>query len=192
MLHLSSTLSKNPNNGRFFLIAIDGRGASGKSTLTSYLKTLLPDFTYIFYDDYFEPAKSAEIWGAFNRDRFESDVVGPLQQSNRFTYRPYAWHTRPNIAPRDITVGKGLVLEGCFSFSFRLDWDLKIWVETPRQLCLKRGIERDTKNVGYQKAVRGWRDIWLPPEDEYISRIQPLKTADIVLDGAKPFELQIA
>jgi uridine kinase len=44
---------REPHNGRFFTIAIDGRGGSGKTHLAAYLKNILKDFTFIEGDDYF-------------------------------------------------------------------------------------------------------------------------------------------
>ena len=191
MKYIRTLFDKPAKNGKFYLIAIDGRGGAGKSSFTDYLKKLLPDFDFIYYDDYFEPTPDKEIWGGFNQARFEADVIKPLHDSDKFIYRPYNHHKTPHITEQPMIIQKGLVLEGCFSFSFDLDWDLKIWVETPRELCLKRGVERDAKDKGYETALHGWRDIWLPPEDKYIEQIKPLETVDIVLDGTESFESQI-
>lgn len=183
---------KTPKNERFFTVAIDGRGGAGKTAFTDYLKTLLPDFTYLYYDDYFEPTPDGELWGAFNEPRFIRDVVDPLKRSNRLVYQPYNWHAKPHITKRPVMIDKGVCIEGCFSFSFAVDWDIKIWIETPREVSQERGVERDAKNMEYEKALHAWRDIWLPPEDEYIKKIKPLETADLVIDGTKPFDSQLS
>jgi hypothetical protein len=39
--------SNEPENRRFFTIAIDGRGASGKSVLAAHMKKLHPDFVIL-------------------------------------------------------------------------------------------------------------------------------------------------
>jgi uridine kinase len=53
-----------------------------------------------------------------------------------------------------------------------------IWVETPRELCLKRGLERDG-----QDKLELWRK-WFAQEDEYIARDQPRQYADLEVSGA--------
>jgi hypothetical protein len=44
-----------PKNGEYVTVAIDGRGASGKSALALFLSSELDGFTVINGDDFFEP-----------------------------------------------------------------------------------------------------------------------------------------
>lgn len=182
--------SHTPHNRRFFTIAIDGRGASGKSALAEYIKRLLPDFVVLNGDDYFEPVENKIEWGDFNDERFAYDIIEPLQHDNSFTYRPYDWHTKPHITEKQVTIDRGFCLERCFSFKCDLDWDLKIWVETPREVCLTRGLARE--KMPRERVLAAWRDVWQPAEDSYIQSFAPMDKADLVLDGTRPFEEQIA
>ena len=174
-----------PKNGKFYLIAIDGRGGSGKTTLSEQLTSLLLGFTLIHGDGYFEPKPGELVWGAFNEKRFLEDVVTPLQTGNSFTYRPYDWHAVPAITEQPMTIDKGLVLERCFSMAFPLDWDCTIWIETPAEICLERGLSRET--LPRERTLPVWRDIWQPKEDEYIGRTAPAEHASFVIDGTLPF-----
>ena len=61
--------------------------------------------------------------------------------------------------------------------AFRPFLTFSIWVETPRELCLQRGLERD----GEQARVQ-W-EAWMAEEDEYVEREQPRERADLVLRG---------
>ena len=146
-----------PKNRRFFAIAIDGRGASGKSALADSIKKLLPDFVELNGDDYFEPVENQVVWGAFNDERFIRDVIEPLKHGNSFVYQPYDWHGKLHISKRPTSITKGFCLERCFSFAFDLDWDLKIWVETPKEVCLERGVARES--LPHERALAAWRDI---------------------------------
>jgi uridine kinase len=93
MFSLADFLDQNqPKNGRFFTIAIDGRGGSGKSALTEYLQERYPKLTMIKGDDYFEPVQDDVMWGEFNERRFLEDVIEPLQEGNSFQYKNYDWH----------------------------------------------------------------------------------------------------
>lgn len=181
--------SKPPKNGRFYTIAIDGRGGCGKTVFTEYLGTLLPDFIFINGDDYFEPVSNRIVWGSFNDKRFKEDVVEPLKASSKFLYRAYDWHSKPHITETAVAVDKGFGLERNYSFLFDLNWDLKIWIETPKAICLERGIARE--HMSKERVMKAWQ-VWQTTEDNYIKKIKPLKTADIVIDGTKPFKDQIA
>jgi len=187
---LVSFLGNPPKNGRFYTIAIDGRAGSGKTTLADYIAKLLPNYTHLNGDDYFEPSDSQLVWGAFNDKRFIQDVIEPLQSSNSFTYSPYDWSAETPITSRNIIITNGLVLERCYSFKFNLLWDLKIWGEVPRELCLKRGVARE--RLPKNTVLETWQKVWQPAEDKYIAKFRPKIMADIVIDGTKSFEEQIS
>ena len=182
--------SHKPKNGSFFAIAIDGRGGSGKSVLADHIRRLLPDFTVLNGDDYFEPVENQIVWGVFNDQRFKHDVIEPLKRGSSLIYRPYNWQSEPHISERPISITTGLCLERCFSFALDLDWDLKLWVEAPKAVCLERGVARES--VPRERALVAWRDIWQPTEDAYIQDFNPVSKADLVIVGTKPFEEQIA
>ncbi len=177
-----------PKNGKFFTIAIDGRGGSGKTVLTQRLQKLLPGFIFLNGDDYFEPVEGQIVWGDFNDKRFRGDIIEPLKKGNSFIYRPYDWHKEPHITEKPITIEKGFGLERCFSFNFDLDWDLRIWVEAPKGICLERGLARE--NMPKDRVLKAWQ-IWQLAEDKYIANIRPQEIADIVIDGTKPFGVQL-
>jgi dephospho-CoA kinase len=52
-----------------------------------------------------------------------------------------------------------------------------IWIETPRELRLQRGLERDGGDARAQWAQ------WMEAEDRYMEREQPAERADCVLSG---------
>jgi uridine kinase len=181
--------SHPPHRTEFTTIAIDGRGASGKSTLAEYLRDLLPDYVFLSGDDYFEPVSNKTEWGDFNNERFVKDVLEPLRTETTFTYRPYDWHTEPHLSAHTVAVTTGFCVERCSSFSVPFAWDLKIWVETPKDVCLERGVARET--VPPDRALSAWRDVWQPREDRYIAETRPHQVSDIVVDGTQPFSDQI-
>ncbi len=189
---LKKTIHKNPpKNGKYYLVAIDGRGGAGKTTLTEYVTKILPNFTVINGDDYFEPDENTIAFGSFNDERFHNDVVSHLQKHERsIAYRPYDWHKTPHITERQLTIGDGLIIERNLIFAVDLDWDIKIWVEAPADLALQRGQERD--EMPLEQGYRSWKEVWQPAEDAHIKKFRPLETSDIVIDGTKDFKLQIS
>lgn len=178
-----------PKNGKYHKIAIDGRGGSGKSTLSKRIHETFREFILLPGDDYFEPVNDGVVWGYFNDERFIKDVVNPLKTGDSFIYRPFDWHTEPHITDIPITINKGLILERCYSFSFDLDWDVKIWVETPKEICMARGLKRE--NMEQQKSLRAWQ-VWQAAEDVYTNQRRPQAEANFVIDGTAPFSEQFS
>ncbi len=179
-----------PNNGKFFTIAIDGRGGSGKTSLVTYLQKLHPHITFMNGDDYFEPMYDPVLWGDFNDERFRQEVIAPLQSVNQFATQKCEWHPTPHLeqAVKHV-VQVAFCLERCYAFDFALNWDIKIWVETPKEACIERLIKRE--NMPVEKALAAWR-VWQAREDSYIENKKPLEQADIILDGTVGFSQQIS
>lgn len=183
-------LNKPPKNGKYYMVAIDGRGGSGKTTLSKYLQSLLPDFCFICADEYFEPISHPIAWGGYNEERFYNDVIRPLSKGQRdIDFRPYNWDHEPHIVDHRMHIDKGVFIDRCYSFSFDLGYDLKIWVETPREEALSRGVSRST--MPKETAEKVWRELWKPMEDRYIASIKPVDTADILIYGNQPFDQRV-
>ena len=58
-------------------------------------------------------------------------------------------------------------------------WDLVVWVECPRDLRLRRGIERDGEAMRWK-----WETVWMPEEEEYVRTQDPIGRANLVIDGS--------
>jgi uridine kinase len=73
------------------------------------------------------------------------------------------------------------VIEGVCALHrmFRDAYDLRIWVDAPRELRLARGVERDGED-----ARRTWEEFWMPGEDRYIERDDPISAAHLIVDGS--------
>src|SRR5665213_1137426 len=174
--------SKPPKNGKYYIIAIDGRGGAGKSSLSKYIQSILPDYSFVCGDSYFEPIAHPIAWGGYNEERFFNDVIQPLSETKiTVDFKPYDWDNEPHIKHETINISIGVFIDRCYSFSFDLDYDLKIWVETPREVALERGIHRST--MPKELAAKVWSDIWKPMEDKYIEVTNPVDNSDIVIDG---------
>lgn len=178
-----------PKNREYVTIAIDGRGASGKSALARFLGRELDGFTIINGDDFFEPHDHEITWGEFNEDRFREEVLVPVNLGLReFTIRPFDFPRGELGPPKHLNINRGMIIERCFTFELPVEWDIRIWVETPKKVCLERGLRREGAKVLGERAKAAWSQIWQPLESRYIENLQPLQIADYVLDGTQPFE----
>ena len=74
-----------------------------------------------------------------------------------------------------------VVVEGVCALHrmFRDAYDVRVWVEAPYETRLARGLARDG-----EAARATWVERWMPMEDRYVERDDPVACADLVVDGA--------
>lgn len=164
------------------LIGIDGHGGSGKSTFAEFLaKDLKAEI--IHQDDFASWDIGLNWW-----PRLIKDILEPIQKGAKsLSYERGKWWPNHNPEPvRKQPVTTIMILEGVSSTrkEFRPYLTYKIWIETPRNICLKRGIERDKDQGSSEEIIKKWED-YLKEEDEYIARDNPIENADLVVDGTE-------
>jgi len=182
---------KDPKCGNVKFIAIDGHGGSGKSSLSKLLAEKL-GAEIIQTDDFAGWEEPIEWWPNLIERVFRPIANGVAS----LNYPRSKWwpnhHPTPVI---DQPVTSIIILEGVTALrkEFRPYISLGIYVDTPRDICLQRGIERDlTSDTGKTKEeiTRMW-EAWAADEDDYIKNDNPKAYADIVVDGTKSFNEQI-
>lgn len=165
-------VSALPAGMRTHIVAIDGLGGAGKSTLAERLAREL-DAPIVHTDDFASWENPIEWWP----DLIEK-VLRPIAAGRPARFRPTSWGgpTRPQIAIRP---GNFVVLEGVSASreAFRPFLAFSIWVETPQDVRLRRGLDRDG-----EQARADWAR-WMAEEDAYVEREQPSARADVVLRG---------
>jgi uridine kinase len=175
---------------RTALVGIDGRGGSGKSTLARELAALLPDAIVVEFDDFYRPANERqlraargddEIGGDFDWRRLRHQVLQPLAGDEEARYRRYDWDGDQLADWHSIPSGGVVIVEGNYSTrpELRRYYDVTIWVDTPHDVRLHRGVERDGEH-----ARARWLGEWIPEEDRYLAAYQPARQVDIVINGA--------
>jgi uridine kinase len=89
-----------------------------------------------------------------------------------------AWDGAPRPAAV-VPAGSTVILEGVTASreAFRPYLAFAIWIETPRDECLRRGIERDGEHMREQ-----W-ERWFASEDPYVAREDPRGHADAIVPG---------
>ncbi len=170
-------LAKAPPAGwEVRIVAIDGHGGAGKSTLAVELAEELRA-EVIHTDDFASWENPVDWWPTLIKK-----VLEPIRSGAKtLTYERSRWSPEHNPEPvRDQPVTPVMILEGVSSsrLEFRPYLSYAVWVETPRHICLERGIQRDGEKMRSQ-----WEE-WLAGEDEYIARDNPTDFADIVVSGS--------
>ena len=159
------------------IIAIDGCGGAGKSTLAGLIAPRLG--AQIVHTDDFASWGSTEDW----KDRLMEQVLRPLGRNMPGRFQRYDWGTRALAEWHDVPVQSFVVLEGVSSMRavFRPFLSFSIFVDAPPMLRLQRGLARDGTD-----ALPQWR-FWQAEEVAYLARETPQAFADLVLDGGLPF-----
>jgi uridine kinase len=168
------------------LVAIDGRGGSGKSTFARLLAAGWPEAVVIEMDDFYLPSaqrvQPAEVHGAnYDRRRLIAEVLDPLRAGRAGRYERYDWDQDELAEWHDVPAGAVVVLDGVYSTSelLRGYCDYAIWVDSPYDVRLRRGVERD----GEAGRAR-WVEEWMPAEERYVEAEGPDARAALVLDGS--------
>lgn len=153
-----------------YLIGIGGRGGAGKSTLARRFVGAQLVGTDEFWDG-----------SDFELSRLRVEVLEPLLERRTAHFHGFDWTAqRPFAAERVVRPEGVVVVEGVCALhrSLRDAYDLRIWVEAPRELRLARGLARDG-----EAARRTWEEVWMPSEDRYVERDDPVSAAHLVVDG---------
>ena len=161
------------------LIAIDGVGGSGKTTLANNLQRNLSNCIIIQTDDLYSPElHTSDIL------RIKEQVILPLYNGKEARYQKYDWKTDSLSDWQTIRPNGIIIIEGVFALDNRIIeyYDLKIWIEYPPELGFKRGVARDITGDGVDNSDKWIRD-WMPLEKQYINDQNPKSKADYVING---------
>jgi uridine kinase len=154
------------------IVAVDGPGGAGKSTLAGVLAHEL-SARIVHTDDFASRENPSDWW-----PELIEKVLEPLAAGNLARYKPNSWGG-PEKTEVTIEPGEFVVLEGVTASrqAFRPYLAYSIWTETPRDVRLDRGLRRDGEH-----ARPEW-DRWMAAEDAYVARERPADHADVVLRG---------
>ncbi len=162
-----SLVDKNPTP----IILIDGRAASGKSSLAADLKNALfkeleQAPRLIHMDDLYPGWEGLQL-GSFYLNQ---QILQPLSNGKTAHWQLWDWQKaergrvdEPGNGWREFAGGTPLIVEGCGALS-RVSSELahlRVWIEAPKELRHARWIERDG-----EKFNDYWH-IWAAQEDEF-------------------------
>lgn len=153
------------------LIAIDGRCASGKTTLSNYLQKELN--CNVIHMDYFflrpeqrTKQRLLQAGGNVDYERFYEEVLLPLKSGKSFYYRPYDCHSEKMAEAIFVPYCPITIIEGSYSChpTLQKQYDIKIFLSVEPE----EQINRIKKRNG-EKAVNAFRQKWIPLEEHYFS-----------------------
>ena len=165
------------------VIGIDGRAASGKSTLADGLSMILQTAP-IRMDDFFLPLKLrteqrlAEPGGNVHYERFAGDVIPHLQNRKALSYRPFNCKTMNFDEPKIIPPKPFMVIEGAYCHHpFFGDYlDSKVFSDVTPNIQMTRLIKRNGK-----QTAEVFKSKWIPMEEKYFGTFKIMENACLVV-----------
>jgi len=152
---------------RVVLVGIGGHGCAGKTTLAG----MIPGAQHIATD---------EFWtgDGFDIDRIAAEVVEPLTRGAAARFSSYAWATRAQRGARTVEPHGIVIIEGVCALhrTLRNAYAVRVWVDAPADVRLARAVARDGA-----AARAAWEEGWMPSEERYVQRDQPVSCAHLVI-----------
>ena len=178
-----SLVDKNPTP----LVLIDGRAASGKSSLAAALKNQLfkeleqaPRLVHM--DDLYHGWEGLIAGSHY----LNQQILQPLKLGKTSSWQLWDWEKaqrgrsdEPGNGWREFAGGTPLIVEGCGSLS-RVSAELadyRVWIETEQQVRHQRWLDRDG-----EKFNEFWH-IWAAQEDEFYQQEKSTQLADLVIEN---------
>jgi hypothetical protein len=174
---VAKLLSIEPGDHRPFVIAVDGRGASGKSTLAERIHRAVPKSGVVHTDD-IAWHHSFFDWG----DLLVDNVLRPVWNGESVDYRPPGWVSKGRSGSVKVDAGLDLVIiEGVGASRAPLaPWlDCSVWIQSDFAEAERRGLIRD----GGTDAVLAFWNEWMSHEVPFLQRDRPWERATLIVSG---------
>ena len=184
LLPILEAIARNTTSSPICVIAIDGRAASGKSTLAKRLQTIL-DADIVQMDDFFLPPelRTEERFhtpgGNVHHERFLDEVIANITKPEPFTYRIFDCSQMALNGEKRIASRPFRIVEGSYSchpaFGRYADVTVALQVEPEEQM--RRILARNGAEMAEQ-----FRKRWIPLEEAYLNHFSIVEKADLRIE----------
>jgi len=170
-----------PGPHEVLVLAIDGHGGSGKTTIAAAVAratgAALVHTDDFFTDAIFAPGAQRPMQSYYDWRRLRTQALGPLRARRCASFRRFDWEAGAGL-DGTVTVGPAglIVIEGVFSAAPQLSdqVDRAVFVDTPEPERLRR--------LRGRIAAEEWDEDWLRAERTYFLT-RPPASFDLVVPG---------
>lgn len=164
------------------IIAIDGAGGAGKTTLADKISESIGHTYVVHLDDFIlKENMSDSSWErGFDRKRLEDQVLMLASIGLPIRFQKLLWGTNSLSDPISVPPVVYIIIEGITAFHPAIVryYHYRIWVDTPIEVAKMRGIARDSGS----ENEKLW-DLWAENDLLYQNKYHPEKGADIIIKG---------
>ena len=165
------------------LVALDGRCASGKTTLANELGASF-GWSVVHLDDFFlrpcqrTPERYATPGGNVDHERFLEEVLLPLREGKAAHYRPFDCKSQRLAEETVVSPAAVTIVEGAYACHPALweHYDLRAFLTVEKDEQLRRIEQRNGKE---QLAV--FLEKWIPLEEAYFAAFSIPQRCDFLL-----------
>lgn len=157
------------------LVAVDGRGASGKTTFAAKLSAALGGAPVVHTDDVASHDVPLAWWPLL-----EEWVLAPLADGRSGAIAPYDWTERRRRDRLVVPAAPVVVLEGVSAArrAIRSRLTCAIWIDTRTSERRRRALQRDGPAM-----TEFWAG-WITDEEAFYAADPVHEAVDLVVDGA--------
>lgn len=180
---IQGRLSQCKPQNRSFVVLLEGRCASGKTTLSELLGEIY-DAPVIHADDFFLPferktaERMAEPGGNIDYERFREEITDSLSGGETVKFRKFSCSTGTLGEYITLPESEIYIVEGAYSLHPYYGWnpDIKIFVDIDPELQKERILKRNGEEM-----LKRFESMWIPMEEKYFETFNMESKADIVL-----------
>ena len=165
------------------VVSIDGKAASGKTTVSKVLESVINSQT-VHMDHFFLPPqlrlphRLGEIGGNVHYERFQNEVLPYLKSGKKFSYRIFDCSIMDYGETNVIGECPYIVVEGAYSaHPFFSDYaEVKVFSDVDEREQMRRILVRNG-----EKMAKRFSDEWIPMEEAYFAHFRIKENADIII-----------
>lgn len=183
LLPVLCRLAQMPENTGAYVMALDGRCASGKTTLSKQLE-FVTGAGIVHMDDFFlplelrTPERFAQPGGNVHYERFQKEVMPLLARKEAFSYRRFDCSSMSMGELRQVRSSDWRIVEGAYSCHPILGdyMNVKIFSDVEPDEQMRRIKKREG-----DAAAKIFAERWIPLEENYFRSCHIEEAADLVI-----------
>lgn len=184
---IASLIAEHQGKGAMpLLIAIDGAGGAGKSSLARWIRDGLSDVSIVEMDDFYCPTDDwiRRTWSPeegyqnfFDWMGLRDHVLEPLRNKVSPRFQAFDWMRNQLNGWKQVPLNPIIIVEGVYALrpELRSFYHLRLFVEAPVDIRTARLRARGDSEQDIQ--------MWQAAESWYLTNVRPQDNCDLILPG---------